>query len=89
MLQVEEAFAFQQTWSTYLIITSDEKNNLKNLGIRKNSSFFLRLRNQVKHSIINWFEFDTIHSKQHDYFKNSDCMINHFIYKYFIQIPEL
>jgi hypothetical protein len=88
LLSPKEALAFQQTWSTYLIITSDEENIRKSLGFRKNSVFFRRLRKQINHFIIDWLEFDPIHIGQNDYFKRSNCMINRFIYKYLIQNSE-
>jgi hypothetical protein len=88
MLSANEALAFQMTWSNYLIVTSNEKNIRKNLGVRKNSVFFNRLRNQIKHCIMEWMEFDSIHMKQYEIFKRDDSLRNQFIYKFFLQIPE-
>jgi hypothetical protein len=88
MLSANEALAFQMTWSNYLIVTSNEKNIRKNLGVRINSVFFNRLRDQIKHCIIEWMEFDSIHMKQYEIFKRDDSLRNQFIYKFFLQIPE-
>jgi hypothetical protein len=89
LLSAEEALAYQMTWSTYLIITSEEKSLWKDSGYRKNSRFFCRLRRQVKHSLIDWLEFDNLHARQYECFVSSDGVINRFIYKYFLQSLEL
>jgi hypothetical protein len=86
LLSANEALAFQLNWSAYLFITSNEENWWSNLGFRKNSTFLRRLRKQAKHCIIDWIDFDNIHVKQHEHFRKSCCLINLFIYKYFISI---
>jgi hypothetical protein len=89
LLSSDEALAFQMTWSAYLNITSPVKNWWKTTGYRKNSVFLRRLRNQIKHCIIDWIEFDSVHIKQYDCFRKTNNQINSYIYKYFLHPPEI
>jgi hypothetical protein len=80
----DEALAFQMTWTSYLNVTAPEDDLWKNTGFRKNSTFLNRLRKQITHLMLDWIEFDSVHSQQYDYFKNKNEQVNRFIHKYFI-----
>ena len=82
LLNSPEALSFQQTSNAYWIITSPDTSWLKTMEFRRNSTFLCRLIKQAKNCLIDWIEFENIHSKQHDYFKDSTHMLNSFILKY-------
>jgi hypothetical protein len=89
LLSADEALAFQQSWNTYLIITSPDPRLFGVVGLRQNSAFFNRLRLQAKSCLIDWLEFDETHCKQYGYFKNSTVLLADFIYKYFLTSFDL
>ncbi len=88
LLSAEEALAYQMTLNVYLNITSEDKKLWRNSGYRKNNKFLRRLKRQIKHSSVDWMEFNEIHEKQYDCFRNTEYRINEFVYKFFLQTPE-
>lgn len=58
LLTSEEALVYQQTWNTYLIVTSPDKIWLRSMSFRNNSKFSRRLIEKINHSVLDGIDFD-------------------------------
>ena len=81
-----EASAFNETFESYMIITSPDRIKLyyKSMGFRKNSRFPERLVQRAKHTYLELFNFICIHEKQLNYYCTSEDNIKDFICKYLL-----
>ena len=73
----DEAPAFQQSWNSYLIITTPN-SWMKILYFRCTSEFSRRLIQQATHCLVEWLTFEKVHHMQYHYFRNTNEYMDEF-----------
>jgi hypothetical protein len=78
-----EASGYRETWETYLISTSPDRNFYKSMSLKKDNFFINRYVQRAHHTNLDvFFFFFFVHQPQRESFKRTSSDMEYFIYKY-------
>jgi len=84
LVKSPDALCFQQSWHAYNIIISPNLRSYKSMGFNKRNPFLARLKQNTKHSLNDWNNFELIQKQQINHYEINTKLHNLFIYKYFL-----
>ena len=82
LMHSDEGLAFQQSWNSYLIITTPN-SWMKTLYFRWTGVLPRSLIQQATHCLVEWLMFEKVHQMQYNYFRNTNEYMGDFVNKYF------